>query len=253
MILAMTSTTVPLPVVFDTADSIVAQKLSQIDGMGQVGRWGGATPAVRVQANPAALNSYGISLERVRAVLNTANAIGPKGEFADAQKAYYITDTDQIFKAADYQRLLVGFNKGAPVRLSDIALVTDSVQDRRNAGLANGEPAVSLVLFKQPNANIIETVDRVYEMLPELRASIPPAMHLQVILDRTSTIRASDHRRGAQPGDLRGAGGVGGLCISTQRLGHLDSQRLGALVIGGHLWRDVPAGLQPGQFVVDGA
>src|ERR1039458_284778 len=150
MILAMTSTTIPLPVVYDAADSIIAQKLSQIDGMGQVGRWGGATPAVRVQANPTALNSYGISLEKVRTVLNTANAIGPKGEFSDANHANYITDTDQIFKAADYRRLLLGFNKGAAVRLSDVALVTDSVQDRRNAGLANREPAVSLVLFKQP-------------------------------------------------------------------------------------------------------
>jgi multidrug efflux pump len=191
MILAMTSTTIPLPVVYDAADSIIAQKLSQIDGMGQVGRWGGAQPAVRVQANPTALNSYGISLEKVRAVLNTANAIGPKGEFSDANHTYYITDTDQIFKAADYQTLLVGYSNGAPVRLADVALVTDSVQDRRNAGLANGEPAVSLVLFKQPNANIIETVDHVYDEMPQLAASIPPGMHLQVILDRTSTIRAS--------------------------------------------------------------
>jgi multidrug efflux pump len=191
MILAMTSTTIPLPEVYDSADSIIGQKLSQIDGMGIVSRWGGAQPAVRVQANPTALNSYGISLETIRTTLNTANAISPKGQFADANHTYYITDTDQIFKAKDYQPLLVGYHNGAPVRLSDVALVTDSQIDRRNDGLANGEPAVSLVLFKQPNANIIETVDHVYEEMPELQASVPPGMHLQVILDRTTTIRAS--------------------------------------------------------------
>src|SRR5580658_4268986 len=191
MIMAMTSTTIPLPEVYDAADSIIAQKLSQIDGMGQVSRWGGAQPAVRVQANPTALSSYGISLETVRTVLNTANAISPKGAFSDSNHTYYITDTDQIFKAKDYKPLLVGYHNGAPVRLSDIALVTDSQIDRRNDGLANGEPAVQLVLFKQPNANIIETVDHVYEEMPALQASVPPGMHLQVILDRTTTIRAS--------------------------------------------------------------
>ncbi len=200
MILALTSTTIPLPKVYDAADSILAQKLSQIDGMGQVGRWGGAQPAVRVQANPTALNKYGISLEKVRSVLNTANAIGPKGSFADARNTYYITDTDQIFKAADYQKLLVGYRNGAPVRLSDVALVTDSQQDRRNDGIASrreddgstsGGPAVSLVLFKQPNANIIDTVDQVYKEWDSLQASIPPAMKMQVVLDRTTTIRAS--------------------------------------------------------------
>jgi multidrug efflux pump len=191
MILAMTSTSIPLPVVFDAADSIVGQRLSQVEGVGQVGRWGGARPAVRVEVNPMALNAYGLSLERVRTALATANANRPKGELKDGNRAWDITSTDQLFKASEYMPLIIAYNQGAAVRLQDVAKVLDSVEDRRNSGVANGEPSVSLVLFKQPGANIIETVDRIYTVLPQLAASISPAIHLKVMLDRTGTIRAS--------------------------------------------------------------
>ncbi len=191
MNLAMTSTTVPLTEVFDAADSIVGQRLSQIEGVGTVRAFGGARPAVRVHVNPMAMNSYGISLERVRAVLNTANANRPKGEFADDEQSWTITSTGQLFKAVDDRKPISAIHNGATVRLEDVAEVTDSVEDRRNAGLANGEPAVSLFVFKQPDANIIDIVDRVRAVLPSLRASIPPAIHLQLLQDRTSTIRAS--------------------------------------------------------------
>src|ERR1022692_3419416 len=191
MILAMTSTSIPLPVVFDAADSIVGQRLSQVEGVGQVGRWGGARPAVRVEVNPMALNAYGLSLERIRTALATANANRPKGELKDGNRAWDITSTDQLFRASEYKPLVIAYNQGAAVRLQDVAEVLDSVEDRRNSGVANGEPSVSLVLFKQPGANIIETVDRIYAMLPPLAASISPAIHLKVMLDRTGTIRAS--------------------------------------------------------------
>src|SRR5205085_2583447 len=144
MILAMTSTTVPLSVDLDAADSIVGQKLSHVEGVGNVGRFGGARPAVRVHANPMQMNAYGISMETVRAALNTANANRPKGEISDDEHSWMLTSTDQLFKASEFRRLVVAYRSGAPVRLEDIAEVTDSVEDRRNSGLANGEPAVSL-------------------------------------------------------------------------------------------------------------
>ncbi len=193
ILLSLTSTTVPKAQVYDAADSILAQKLSQVEGVGQVFVGGGATPAVRVQVNPTQLNSYGISLEQVRAALASANANRPKGELADADQAWNITATDQLFRAREYRPLLVTYRNGAPVRMQDIATVVDSVADVRASGYANGEPAITLVIFRQPGANILETVDRVRAILPQLQASIPPTIHLSVILDRTPTIRASIH------------------------------------------------------------
>jgi multidrug efflux pump len=191
MILALTSPTTPVADMYDAADSILAQKLSQVEGIGQVTVGGGARPAVRVEAVPGLLNSYGISLEQVRTVLSSANANRPKGALADDATTWTLETTDQLFKAREYRNLLLTFHQGAAVRLRDVATVTDSVEDRRTIGLANGEPAVLLILFRQPGANIIETVDRVSSLLPALRASIPPSIHLKVLLDRTTTIRAS--------------------------------------------------------------
>jgi multidrug efflux pump len=193
MLLSLTSTTVPISQVYDAGDSILAQKLAQVEGIGQVSTGGGAKPAVRVDANPGQLNAYGISLERVRTVLNTANAIRPKGELTSPTQVWDVATTDQLFKASEYRKLIVIWNNGASVRVGDIATVTDSVEDVRTAGLANGEPAVVMVLFRQPGANILETVDRVRALLPQLQASIPQNIHLGVILDRTPTIRASIH------------------------------------------------------------
>jgi len=191
MILSLTSDTVPLPRIYDAADSILAQKLSQIEGVGQANPSGGARPAVRVEANPTALTAYGVGLDQIRTVLSAANANRPKGMFSDSQSSWSIYDTDQIKQADQYKPLIVAYNNGSPVRLSDVANVQDSVEDVRNAGRANGKPAVLIIVFRQPGANIIATVDRVRAELPLLQASIPSAIKLDVVLDRTTTVRAS--------------------------------------------------------------
>jgi len=191
MILALTSETVEIPRLYDAADSILAQKLAQVEGVGQVNVGGSARPAVRVEANPTVLNKFGIGLDQVRAALSNANADRPKGQLSDASAAWELHATDQLLTAAPYRSLIVSYVNGAAVRLGDVAQVTDSVEDRRNAGLSNGKPAVLIILFRQPSANIIETVDRVRGIMPLLQASVSPAIHLAVVLDRTTTIRAS--------------------------------------------------------------
>jgi multidrug efflux pump len=191
LILALTSDTVDTARMYDAAASILQQKLSQIEGVGQVNVGGSSLPAVRVDLNPTALNNYGIGLDQVRAVLGSANANRPKGQLADATTAWEISTTDQLLKAEQYQPLIVAYRGGAPVRLSDVATVEDSVEDVRSWGLANGKPAIVVVIFRQPGANIIETVDRVRALLPELQASIPQGIEISVMIDRTPTIRAS--------------------------------------------------------------
>ena len=195
MILALTSDAITRPKMYDQADSILAQKLSQVEGIGQVFVGGGARPAVRAELNPTLLNKLGVGLDQVRTALGLANANRPKGEIAGPVNAWAISANDQLFQAEQYKNLLVASNAttGGTVRLGDVATVQDSVEDVRNAGLANGKPAVLLILFRQPGANIIGTVDRVYEMLPQLRSSISPAINVDVVMDRTATIRASVH------------------------------------------------------------
>jgi len=191
LILALTSATVDTGRLYDAASSILQQKLAQVEGVGQVVVGGSALPGVRVELNPMVLNKYGIGLDEVRAALSAANANRPKGELADRASAWEISTTDQLLKAEEYRPLLVAYRNGAPVRVSDVAEVADSVEDVRTAGLANGKPAVLLIIFRQPGANIIATVDRVRALLPQLRASILGAVDLSVVLDRTTTIRAS--------------------------------------------------------------
>jgi len=191
MILSLTSDTVDTSRLYDAASSILQQKLSQVEGVGQVTVGGSSLPAVRVELNPTALNRYGIGLDQVRAVLTSANANRPKGQLANATTAWEMSATDQLLKAELYRPLIVTYQRGAAVRLSDVADVEDSVQDLRNAGSANGKPAVLLVIFRQTGANVIETVDRVRSLLPQLQAAISPAIQLSVMLDRTTTIRAS--------------------------------------------------------------
>jgi len=193
MILALTSDVLPVGRMYDAADSILAQKLSQVEGIGQVIVGGAAKPAVRVRVDPARLSQIGLSLEQVRAALGTVNANSPKGELANATTAWGIHATDQLFEADQYRPVIVAYQKGAPVRLGDIAEVESSVEDVRTGGFANGKRAVLIVMYRQPGANIIETVDRVMDLLPSLRASIPPSIELRVVLDRTTTIRASFH------------------------------------------------------------
>ena len=193
LILSLTSDTIPRQDVYDAADSILAQKIAQVDGVGQVFVWGAARPAVRVQVNPQLLNSYGISLETVRKSLQSANSNQAKGSLSDGSRTWQISDTDQLFKAYEYEPLIVAGHVGAPVRLKDIATVTDSVEDIRNLGLSNAKPGVILAVFRQPGANMIETADRVKATLPWLRSSISPAMDLSILIDRTVVIRASVH------------------------------------------------------------
>src|ERR1700694_4898382 len=193
MLLVLTSDNIPPTQIYDAADSILAQKLAQVEGVGQVRVFGSSRPAVRVEANPDLLNSYGISLETVRKSLQAANANLAKGALSDSKQSWPLTDTDQLFKAYEYQPLIVAGHVGAPVRLRDIAEVVDSVEDSRNLGLSGGKPAVPLGIFRQPGANMIETVDRINAIIPTLRASIPPSLHLTVAMDSTTTIRASVH------------------------------------------------------------
>lgn len=191
--LALTSDVVDRGQMYDVADSILAQKLSQVEGVGRVNIGGGALPAVRVQVNPTVLQSYGLSLDDVRAVLGSANANRPKGEIAEGDRAWSLSATDQLLQPEEYRPLIISYRDGRAVRLSDVATVSKSVQDIRNMGLVNGKPAILLFVFRQPGANIIETVDRVRALLPQLRAEIPPTIDLTVALDRTTTIRASVH------------------------------------------------------------
>jgi multidrug efflux pump len=191
MILALTSDTVTLPRIYDVADSILAQKISQVPGIGTVFVGGGARPAVRAEVNPTLLSKLGVGVEQVRIALAAANANKPKGEIASAVNTWQITDNDQLFKADEYKKIIVSGHANGVVRLQDVADVKDSVEDVRNAGLVNGHPGVLMIVFRQPGANIIEAVDRVDAILPQLQASIPAAIKLEKMLDRTTTIRAS--------------------------------------------------------------
>jgi multidrug efflux pump len=191
LILALTSDSKMQGELYDAADSVLAQKLSQIQGVGQVIVGGSALPAVRAELNPIALQKYGIGLEDVRAALAAANAHSPKGDIEEGDRHYQLYDNDQATRAAQYRSLILAYRNGAPVSLSDVGDVTDSVEDLRNAGMANGKPAVLIIIFRQPNANIVGTVDRVMAELPELRASISPAIDVEPMVDRSTTIRAS--------------------------------------------------------------
>jgi multidrug efflux pump len=193
MILALTSKTMSQGQLYDSASTVLEQKLSQVDGIGQVIVGGSSLPAVRAELNPNALSSYGIGLEDVRAALAATNANSPKGFIEQGTQRFQIYANDQARTAAQYQNLVIAYRDKAPVRLKDIAQVTDSVEDLRNQGLYNGNPSVLVILFRQPGANIIDTVDRVNALLPVLRASIPAAVDLGVAMDRTTTIRASLH------------------------------------------------------------
>ena len=191
LILALTSKTLTAGQVYDAAETILSQKLSQVSGVGQVQVTGSSLPAVRVELNPNALFKYGIGLEDVRAALAAANANTPKGSIDVGGRRYQIYTNDQASKAAEYQNLVIAYRNGAAVRLEDVAQVLDSVENVRNLALANGQPAVLVILSRQPGANIIQTVDRVISLIPSLRASIPTDIDMKVAMDRTTTIRAS--------------------------------------------------------------
>jgi hydrophobe/amphiphile efflux-1 (HAE1) family protein len=193
LILSLTSDTIPLPNIYDSANSILSQKLAQISGVGQVYVGGGANPAVRVEVNPYLLNQFGTGLDSVRTALAAANANSPKGDIQGRTADWTISDNDQIKHADQYRPLIVSTNPrtGATVRLSDVAQVQDSVEDAHIFGLSNGKPAVIVLIWRQPGANIIQTVDNVLHELPQLETSISPSIHVSVVSDRTTTVRAS--------------------------------------------------------------
>jgi multidrug efflux pump len=191
LILAMTSDTMTRGQLYDAASTILAQKLSQVKGVGQVNVAGSSLPAVRVELNPAQLNHYGISPETVRGRIAASNANRPKGDVEAGDKHWQIYANDQAKKAVDYIPLIISYHNGAAVRLTDLGQVVDSVQDVRNAGYFNGKPCVMIIISKQPGANVIETVNRIKDLLPQLRASMPAAIDLQIASDRTPSIRTS--------------------------------------------------------------
>jgi multidrug efflux pump len=191
MILTMTSDAMTQDQMYDVADSIMGQKLSQIEGVGQVFVWGSSQPAVRIEANPNLLNNLGVGLEAVRTAVAAQNANLAKGSLQSGQTMWMVHVNDQLKKAKDYKGLIVAYRNGAAVRLSDVADVQDSYSNIYNAGSFNGKPSVLLVIFRQPAANIIATVDRVIAAMPFLQASLPPSIKLEVGLDRTTTVRAS--------------------------------------------------------------
>jgi multidrug efflux pump len=191
MILGLTSSTLSRGQMYDAASTVLAQRLSQVDGVGQVTVGGGALPAVRVELNPDKLAANGIALDSVRTALASTNGNRPKGSLQDEQRSWQIGANDQARTAAEYAPVVLSYRNGAAVRLGDVAQVLDSVQDVRNYGAANGQPAIILFIYKQPGANVIETVGRVRDILPRLNATIPSAIDLKVINDRTPSIRAS--------------------------------------------------------------
>jgi multidrug efflux pump len=189
--LAITSPTLPLVKVEDLADTTLAQKISQLSGVGLVSISGGQRPAVRVQANPTALASYGLSLEDLRTALANANIDQAKGTFDGQHQAFTIGANDQLLSSEGYNSIIVAFRNGAPVRLTDVATAIDSAENEKQAAWANKQPAVILNIQRQPGANIISVVDRVKKILPQLQAALPASVHVEILTDRTSTIRAS--------------------------------------------------------------
>ena len=193
MIIGLTSDKYGPDKLYDEASTVMQQKLSQIQGVGQVNAGGGALPSVRVEVNPTKLASYGLTLSNVQSVLSLQNSNLARGQISNGDISADIVVNGQISHAADYKPIIVGYNNGAAVRLSDVADVVDSTQNVRTAGYLNGKRAVTLIIFRQPGANIIDTVDRIRAQLPSLQASIPQGIDTTVVLDRTTTIRASVH------------------------------------------------------------
>jgi multidrug efflux pump len=191
MIIALTSDIYSRGQLYDAASTIMEQRLLQIQGVGSIGIGGGALPAVRVDVNPTLLNSFGLSLTDVSTMLNQQNANLAKGQLSDGNTTVDIVANDQLHTAADYKPLIVAYRNGAAIRLSDVANVQDSVENLRTAGFLNGQPSVPLIILSEPGANIIQTVDRIKAALPSLKASIPAGINMSVVLDRSTTIRAS--------------------------------------------------------------
>src|SRR6202045_4485022 len=193
MVLAMTSDAQPLSEVYNLADQIIGQRISQVDGVSQVIIGGGAKSAVRLQMHPGALASMGLSLEDIRTTLSQVNVLSPKGALDGENQSFVISSNDQLTHADQYQPIIVAQHNGAAVPLRDVGTAIDAQENRDQAGLFNNKRAVLLVIFKQPDANVVRTTDLIHEMLPQLRTWLPPSVHLDVMSDRTTTIRSSVH------------------------------------------------------------
>jgi multidrug efflux pump len=191
LILALHSKILDQPRLYDAADSILAQKISQVQGVGEVHVFGSSKPAVRVQVNPTIVNAMNLSFDDVAAALRNANAHKAQGVLSGDHHRWQLSVNDQLFRAAEYARLIVGYRNGSPVRLSTVADVVDSVEDTRNIGADNGQPSILLAIMRQPGANVIEVTDRIKNLLPEFRADLPPSIQLDVAQDLTGSIRAS--------------------------------------------------------------
>jgi multidrug efflux pump len=191
MILALTSSKLPPSALYDAGSTVLMQRISQIRGVGQVIVGGSSAPAVRVDVNPTQLNSYGLQLDSVRTAIAAATANIAKGTFSDTKRTWMIEANDQLLKAADYKKVIIAFRNGAPIKLSSIANVTDSVQTLRSLGISNGRRSALIIIFREPGANIIDTVDGIKAAIPQLKASIDPSIELTITLDQTQTIRAS--------------------------------------------------------------
>src|SRR5579859_4030698 len=189
--LGLTSKTLPLSKVEDLADTVLAQKISQLPGVGLVSISGGQRPAVRIQVNPTALASYGVSMEDLRTTLGNANVDQAKGVFDGKQQSYTIGANDQLISSAGYKSIIIAYRNGAPIRLTDVANVFDGAENVKQAAWADREPAVIVNIQRQPGANIISVVDRVKKLLPQLQAALPASVNVRVLTDRTITIRAS--------------------------------------------------------------
>ena len=191
MVLALTSDTLGQGRLYDAASNILQQRLSQVNGVGQVVLGGSSLPAVRIEINPTSLSKYGVGLESVRAAIAAANANSPKGALEVGDRRYQLYSNDQARTVDEYRPLIIAWRNGSPVRLSDVAEVIDATENIRNEGQANGKRSVLVIIYLQPNANVIETVDRIKALLPELQAALPNDVDVQTVADRTTTIRAS--------------------------------------------------------------
>ena len=191
MVLALISDTLTKAQLYDSADSVIQQQLSQVDGVGQITLGGGALPSVRVELEPGKLNSYGIGLEDVRAAIGAANADSAKGHLDQGDQRYEILSNDQISKAAPYRDLVIAYRNGAPVLLRDVAQVRDSNENIRNAGLYNGKSAVLVIVYPMPGSNIVKTVSQIRARLPASRPRCRSSVHVNVAIDRSESVRAS--------------------------------------------------------------
>jgi multidrug efflux pump len=189
--LGLTSATLPLSKVEDFADTRLAQKISQLSGVGLVSITGGQKPAIRIKANPTALSRYGLGLEDLRIAVAAANTNQAKGSFDGKQQAYTISSNDQILTSDQYRPLIIAYRNGAPVQLSDVATVIDGVENVKQAAWMNSTPAIIVNIQRQPGTNIIDVVDRIKTLLPQLRGTLPPSINVTILTDRTNTIRAS--------------------------------------------------------------